>query len=675
MSDSSDSTVYLLNKASGYGILIGFGAFFAIMIVISTKLMYRYLHENSNSTEMFMVANRSIGLGLTASAIYSSWTWPTELLWVCTMVYNYGIMASFWYGAGLSVQICLMSVLGIEAKKKIPSCHTSLEIVNLRYGKAVHLLYMFLCLVTNLMSCSSMIVGASGAVSIIAGNLHIVASTMLIPFGVLLYTTVGGLKATFLTDFVHSLIVLIILCYINTSVLTSDAIGGLDGLYKLIVEYDGEKYIEGNYKGSILTGKSQGSIIFGIILTIGNFGLTVMDSSFWQKSFSANIRASVPGYLLAAGTIFSNVWPIGAIAGMAAIVLEKTETFPTYPRQMTQFEIDSGFVLPYVLKGVIGKGGLGALLLVIYLAVTSTVSAQLISVSSIVSFDIYKTYINKEATNRQILRVSHFGVVFFGLFAAGFSVMLHYVNVNMTWLGYVYTMIIGPGVIPLVLTITWSRQTKLAAFVSPITGLVFGFTVWGCVTKKMYKEVNVTTLGNQLPCLYGGLTALFLPAIVSVVLSLTIKPYTFNWELLRKAHIIIDEGEDTTIDTNGDVTVIPSKEKEVGAVEIKSDDPSSSESVDVDQHNDRVIAKYTKLAYASFVFVLLITWVIWPLPLYRDWIWSEAYFKGYVTVGLVWVYLALLVIGLFPIYDGRHVLKIVLNGVYRDFFQRGQKAN
>lgn len=53
-----------------------------------------------------------------------------------------------------------------------------------------------------------MILGAAGAISIITGNLHIVASTMLIPFGVLLYTTVGGLKATFLTDFIHSLIVL-----------------------------------------------------------------------------------------------------------------------------------------------------------------------------------------------------------------------------------------------------------------------------------------------------------------------------------------------------------------------------------------------------------------------------------------------------------------------------------
>lgn len=55
---------------------------------------------------------------------------------------------------------------------------------------------MFLCLVNNRLSCSSMILCAAGAISIIAGNLHIVASAMLIPFGVLLYTTVGGLKAT-----------------------------------------------------------------------------------------------------------------------------------------------------------------------------------------------------------------------------------------------------------------------------------------------------------------------------------------------------------------------------------------------------------------------------------------------------------------------------------------------
>lgn len=113
-------SVELLNQGSGYGILVGVGALFAIGIIVATKLMGTYLNENSQSTEMFMVANRSIGIGLNASAVFSSWTWPTEFLWVVTMVYSYGVMSSFWYAAGLALQICLMSLLGIEAKKKYP---------------------------------------------------------------------------------------------------------------------------------------------------------------------------------------------------------------------------------------------------------------------------------------------------------------------------------------------------------------------------------------------------------------------------------------------------------------------------------------------------------------------------------------------------------------------------
>lgn len=439
------ATVEMLSKASGYGVLIGVGGLFAIGMILTTKLLQKYLHENSNSTEIFMVAGRSVAAPLVASSVYLSWTWADELLWATTMVYNYGIMASYWYAAGLSIQICLMTLLGIEAKKKIPSSHTSLEIVSIRYGNSCHLLYMFLCFTTNLLSCASMILAAAAAITSISGGLHIVASTMLIPFGVLLYTTVGGLKATFLTDFVHSLIFLIVLCYITTSIITSKEVGGLNGLYELISHYDGDRYVEGNYEGSFLTGKSKGAIFFGIILTIGNFGLTVMDSSFWQKSFSADVKATFPGYITAAILIFANPWATGAVIGVSSIILETQPIFPTYPRSMTQAEIGSGLVLPYTVKALLGNRGLGALLLIIYLAVTSTVSAQMISVSSIISFDIYKKYFNKNANNVQMMRVSHFGVVFFGLFSAGFSLMLHYVGVDMTWLGYFLSMMICPG--------------------------------------------------------------------------------------------------------------------------------------------------------------------------------------------------------------------------------------
>ncbi|RLV94732.1 Urea active transporter, partial [Spathaspora sp. JA1] len=665
------STVYLLSQASGYGILVGVGALFAGGMILTTKLLQRYMNENANNTETFSVADRSVGTFLSASAVYSSWSWATEFLWVSTMVYSYGIQASYYYGAGLAVQIAVMSCIGIHAKKKVPKAHTSLEIVELRYGKINHLVYLFLALANNLLSCSSMILGASGAISIIAGNLHIVASTMLIPFGVLLYTIVGGLKATFLTDFVHTLVLLTILCYLNTAVLSSEQIGGLDGLYDLLTNFDnaGTRLIEGNYNGSIMTGKSQGALFFGLILTCGNFGLTVLDSSFWQKTFSASPRSMVPAYLLAAFLIFSNVWPLGTIIGGASIVLENTESFPTYPRALTQFEIESGFVLPYVLKAVVGNGGVGALLLIIYLAVTSTVSAQMVSVSSILSFDIYKKYINPAAQNKSMIKVSHYGCVIFGIGCAGFSVMLHYVGVNMTWYGYFYPMIICPGVIPLIFTITWDRQTAFAAVVSPIAGLIFGITVWLTTAKHYYGEVTIISTGGQLPALFGSLTALLLPGVVSIILSLTIKPHKFDWTVLQNADLLIKQDSDTS-ETSSVVEVSPEKS------DNKSDDVNV---VEQEQEQQQIgprplTAKestfYTRLATGSAIFILLITWVVWPMPLYREWIFSRSYFKGYVTVGLIWLYTTLLVIGIGPLITGRHSMARVVRGVYNDFVKR-----
>lgn len=64
--------IALVSQATGYGVIIGLGALFAILIIISVRIQKRYLLEDSDRSEMFMVANRSIGTGLTASAVFSS---------------------------------------------------------------------------------------------------------------------------------------------------------------------------------------------------------------------------------------------------------------------------------------------------------------------------------------------------------------------------------------------------------------------------------------------------------------------------------------------------------------------------------------------------------------------------------------------------------------------------
>jgi len=73
---------------------------------------------------------------------------------------------------------------------------------------------------------------------------------------------------------------------------------------------------------------------------------------------------------------------------------------------MKTAEINASYILPYTYMAVAGKGGAFALLLVVFMCVTSTVSAKLIAVSSISSFDIYQTYINPHASDKQIVRVS-----------------------------------------------------------------------------------------------------------------------------------------------------------------------------------------------------------------------------------------------------------------------------
>lgn len=72
---------------------------------------------------------------------------------------------------------------------------------------------------------------------------------------VVTYTAVGGLKATFLTDFLHTTIALILLIYFSLAVLTNQHIGGLSGLYDKVKAT--EDYIPGNYQGSLLTMKSK----------------------------------------------------------------------------------------------------------------------------------------------------------------------------------------------------------------------------------------------------------------------------------------------------------------------------------------------------------------------------------------------------------------------------------
>ncbi|RFU34086.1 hypothetical protein B7463_g2261, partial [Scytalidium lignicola] len=587
------------------------------------------------SYDRFMTANRTVRTGLTASAVVSSWLWSTALLGSSLVGYSYGVAGPFWFAAGCSPMIVFFALLGISCKRKIPEAHTSLEVVRVRYGRVAHIVFMVLCLINNIFACANMLLGASAAISAMTG-MHIIAATFLLPIGVSIYTFVGGVKATFLTDYFHTVVILIIGCYFTIKAFTFDGIGSIGNLYDLVKAAGVQHPVEGNHLGTYLTMRSKEAMLFGIIHVCTNFGLVIMDTSYFIKAFAASPAAVVPGYTIGGIAYFAIPWTLGTVMSSVALGLENTPSFPTYPRRMSTSEVSAGLVLPYSALTIAGSGGAAAIVIVTFMAVTSTLSAQVIAVSSIISFDIYREYFNKAATDAQIIRWSHFGVVFFTLFSAAFSTMLHYVGVDLSWTLYMLGVVTCPGIFPMVFTILWRRQTQIAAILSPILGLVTGLSVWLATANHFYGEVTVASTGQVLPCVYGTVASAFSPIPYSIIITLLTKPQNYDWADFRKEHLALEKLESDL------TTVHEDNSKEAGpGVNMSATD------------KDRELKRWGRIAAFWAAATFLGHWVLWPLPMYASkYIFGKKFYIAWVVVGIIWLWLTMLMTTFYPLIDG-----------------------
>lgn len=93
--------------------------------------------------------------------------------------------------------------------------------------------------------------------------------------------------------------------------------------------------------------------------------------------------------------------------GLTALALENNPVSPTYPEPIPVEDLTAGLVLPYAAMAILGQGGAAATLLLVFMAVTSASSAELIAVSSIWTYDLYQTYINPKASGKFLIRMSH----------------------------------------------------------------------------------------------------------------------------------------------------------------------------------------------------------------------------------------------------------------------------
>jgi hypothetical protein len=390
-----------------------------------------------------------------------------------------------------------------------------------------------------------------------------------------------------------------------------------------------------NRGGSYLTMISKGGIIFGIINIVGNFGTVFVDQSYWQSAIAAKPSSSTRGYLLGGLVWFTIPFSLATAMGLSSVALDLP---------VTGSEAGSGLVPPAAAVHFMGKGGAAAITIMLFMAITSTGSAEQIAVSSIVSYDIYRKYINPKATGEDILRVSRYSILAFGIFSGVLSIILQEIGLS---LGFVYLMMgifVGSAVMPVAFLLTWDKANATGVIAGAFGGQLLAVITWISVATDPEAtgaslSVSIKTLGANYPMLAGNVVAILSSGVICAIISL-MNPQNFDFTTMADKISLIDDK-------------MPDLDPEENDPEMLKD----------------ALSFVTKWG-VGFCVVMVIIWPLLSLPAgcgvsgVECGVFSKDYFYLWVSVALAWGIVATVVIIVMPIWESMDGIRLVCKGAF-----------
>lgn len=244
-------------------------------------------------------------------------------------------------------------------------------------------------------------------------------------------------------------------------------------------------------------------------------------------------------------------------------------------------------------------------------------------------------------------------------------------------------------------TLFWSGQTKAAAVIAPILGLITGIGVWLGSTHVLYGPLTILSTSEQAPALYGAIGSLFSPIVYSLIISYA-KPSKFDWREFLRIDIVEDQSGASTPTAIMETSEAPSgTDTPVDEVKLYAEgrgpeekgslsSSDKSASILIPRVNRltapldelvhpfagsqmRELWRWYKIAWAFLIFIILITWVVWPMPLYRDYVFTKSFFAGWTTVAIIWQFFAFGAVAVYPLYDGRNAIAKAYRGIRQRF--------
>ena len=434
---------------------------------------------HTKDSQDYFLASRSLPWWAVGASLIASNISAEQFIGMSGSGYALGLaISTYEWMAAATLLVVGKFFLPIYIKKGI---YTMPQFLADRYNDTVRtLMAIFWLLVYVFVNLTSVIYLGALSIETVLGVPLVYAIIGLALFS-LIYSIYGGLTAVAWTDVVQ--VVFLVLGGLATTYLALDIVGDgsiLGGLARLRDEAPQHFHMI-LQEGFMITDGQGGTtdayqLLPGISVLIG--GMWIVNLSYWgfnqyitQRALAAKNLDEAQRGVMFAGFLKLLIPLIVVIPGIAAyVIVQNEELGGAFTNIMTNPK--SGFLEPDraypSLLSLLPNGMKGVAFAALTAAIVSSLASMANSTSTIFTMDIYRNYINKNASETTLVRIGRIVVVVSFVIACliapaleGFGQVFQFIQE--------YTGYVSPGVFAIfVFGVFWKKTTPTAALVAAI---------------------------------------------------------------------------------------------------------------------------------------------------------------------------------------------------------------
>jgi len=330
------------------------------------------------------------------------------------------------------------------------------------------------------------------------------------------YTIFGGLKAVIVTDVIQTVLVLAAGLTVAVFTFAQPEIAGWGGMMALDATGAGKLHL---YEPI-----SHPKLPWTGVLT----GLMVLHFYYWganqfivQRALSARTAADGRMGIIVAGFLKLLIPFFSVGTGIAAFYL--------FNQRQVSVDQDVVFIaLLTELVAPIGRGLLGLISAGVIGAILSSIDSMMNSSATIITFDIYRRFINPDASERQLV---WFGRMCIAVILVGSALLTIFtMDPNSTESFFLHiakhqTKLIAGVIVAFAMGMLWRRATAAAGIVTIVAGVVLSYGLPPLYAATLGRNDQIAGIfGRQINFFHAVAVAAVLCVVLNVVVSLLSRP-------------------------------------------------------------------------------------------------------------------------------------------------------